>query len=160
MASPSEFHDREIAASYLAAADFRVYDNDGGEEEDDEEYVTFSPPSSRVLPDLHLSPTYDFFEGITIPDWEPLFYAQEDGNKRRRTDEGEGSSSPIGSQGNELSDTDIDGFICPICFDVWTSGGEHQIWYHLKTFSIEQFWHVHCEFLLLSMLLLCYMWTM
>ncbi|KAK7337110.1 hypothetical protein VNO77_17669 [Canavalia gladiata] len=104
-------------------------DEDEEEDEEDEDYVPVapSPPSaSRVAP---RSPTSN--EVIVIPDGSQNC-AEEEGNKRRRTEGGEAScsfaiGSTDGSQGNEWNRTDTDGLVCPICMDVWTNNGEHHI---------------------------------
>lgn len=37
-----------------------------------------------------------------------------------------------GEKEGELNRGDIDGLFCPICFEAWSSGGDHHIWYALS----------------------------
>lgn len=59
---------------------------------------------------------------------------EEERNKRRREGEGEACSSSGGvgmaglSQQSDGNPGDNDGPSCPICFQAWTTDGEHRIW--------------------------------
>ncbi|KAL2345091.1 hypothetical protein Fmac_006376 [Flemingia macrophylla] len=123
MASPFESHEDyddsdPEAAHFLATA---AADEISSDEEyfEDQEYV-IDVPSPSASHDAPHTPPPD--ESIVMPDQSPNS-AENEGKKRRRTEEGEAS----GSDDNAWNRTEIDGLVCPICMDVWTNKGEHHI---------------------------------
>ncbi|OIV92371.1 hypothetical protein TanjilG_09969 [Lupinus angustifolius] len=94
-------------AAFVISDDEEEEEDEDDDEDDDEDYVA-------VLPSSRVSENCD----------------EEERNKRRRTEVGEASSSPIAiesSQGSEWSRSEIDGLLCPICMEPWVNNGEHHI---------------------------------
>lgn len=97
-------------------------------------------------------------DGLASVDADVTVEGERESSSQRRDinggKEGEAASSKVGSDGEsgESGSGEVDGLFCPICYEAWSSGGDHRIWYVLYfvlTFPVWKFGELYCSIALM-----------
>lgn len=143
---PEENYDYEYEEELLREMTFpRVYEDEEDLEEEVDGLITGEMTSPSVyedeeavgvIPEEIMSPARVYedeedyhlegdIEGLIPMDGLLNNLNEHEGSPPGNQDNGSGGDDGGGGDGSGRNNDDV----CPICFEAWTSGGDHQIWY-------------------------------